>query len=315
MSEQHPHEFPKDERAFASHHPPRANEGDRPESATYQEAPAFYDSHGSFNPFNQFSGPYDHFDNAGTLVNYQHTFQPLDVDPEYHMHTYSGAHPSSMHAPTRFYNPPIPEQPWVDEIHPSYTPIESEPFEWPPNPRSYGWLVDTPFTNPAEQIVYANTPTTLLVDQSSPLETTASAASFTQRFVSEAIPRLPLQQAFSPRPSSVALKVRNEKFKKDITTLLHGNAGHSGHKPMRVSKTKKSEKADNNVKQEACWRCKRYRKAVSSSLCSYIPELMGQVYWPGYLQRMLNGWFSSLAVSHRLQEGSDGGFCGENNAL
>lgn len=325
MSEQDPHEFPRDERAFVSYHPSRAfvsyhpsraNDGGRPESATHQEAPTFDDFHGSFHPFNQFSGPYSHFGNAGTPVNYQHTFQPLDFDPEYHMPTYSGAQPSSMHAPTGFHNPLIPEQPWVDEIHPSYTPVGSETFEWTPtDSRSYGWVVDAPFTSPAEQVIYANTPTTLLVDQCSPLETTASAASCTQHFVSETTPRLPLQQALSTRPASVALKVRNEKFKKGITTLPHENSGHNGHKPMRVSKTKRAEKADNNGKQEACWRCKRYRKAVSSSRCSRVPELIGQVYWPGYLQRMLNGWVSSLAVSHRVQEGSDGGFCGENNAL
>jgi hypothetical protein len=316
MSEQNPLEFPKDDHTFLPNHPPHANDQECRENVTYQQAPTFDDFHGSFNHFTLPSSPYDRFDNAGTLVNYQHAFQPLEFDPQYHMHAYSGAYSSSMIAPTGFYNPPIPEQPWVDEIHPSYTPVGSENFDWTPsNARSHSWLVDIPFTNPAEQAIYANTPTTLPVYQYPPSKTTTPEGLIAQRFVSESVPRPPLQQALSTRPASVALKVRNEKFKKEITTLLCDNAVHNTHKPMRVSKTKKAENADNNVKQEACWRCKRYRKAVSYFLCSRILGLMGQVHWPGYLQRMLDGWFSSLAVRHRLQEGSDGGFCRENNAL
>jgi len=316
MSERHPHEFPKDEHAFLLNHPPRANNDDRPENVAYQQAPAFENLHGSLNPFTLPSSPYDNFNNAGTLVNYQHAFQPSNFDPQYHMHAYSRAHPSNMHASTGFFTSPVPEQSWIDEIHPSYIPAGGENLDWTTSAaRSHGWLVDTPFTNPAEQAIYANTLTTLPIYQYPLLNTTASEASIAQRLGSETMPQPPFQQPLSTRPASVALKVRSEKFKKDITALLHDNAGHNGHKPMRISKTKKAEKVDNNVKQEACWRCKRYRKAVGSSLCSRIMRLIGQVYWPGYLQRMLNGWFSSLAVSHRLQKRSDGGFCGENNAL
>lgn len=275
MSKQHSHEFPKDDHAFLLNHSPRAND-DRLENVTYQQAPAFDNFHGSFDPFTLPSSPYDHFDNAGTLANYQNAIQPLDFDPQYHIHVYSGTHSSSMHAPTEFYNPPVSGQPWFDEINPSYTPVRSENFDWAPSDaRSHGWLVDAPFTNPAEQVIYANTPTTLPVCRYPPLDTTALEASITQHFGSETIPRPPLQQALSTRPASVALKVRNEKFKTEITTLLYDNAGHNAHKPMRISKTKKTEKVDNNVKQEACWRCKRYRKAVSSSLCSHILQANG----------------------------------------
>jgi hypothetical protein len=264
MSDQHPHEFSKDGHAFLANQPARANDDDGHENITYQQAPTIDNFLASFNPFNLPLSSYDNYDNRGILVNYQHAFQPLGFDPHYHMQAYSGAHPSSINAPTGFYNPPVPEQPWIDEIHRSYTPVGGETFEWnPSDARSYGWHTGAPFTNPAEQVVNANTPTTHPVDQYFPLETAASEASIARRFVPETITRIPLQQVLSTRPASVALKVRNEKFKKDITTLLYDKADHNGHRAMRVSKTKKAEKPDNTMKQEACWRCKRYRKAVS----------------------------------------------------
>jgi hypothetical protein len=271
MSEQHPYEFPKNEHAFLRNQTTRANDNDRPENVSYQQAPVFDNLHGSLHHFRLPSSSYEHFDNTGTVTSHQHAFQPLDFDPQYHMQAYSGVQPSNMHAPTAFFTPQTPGQPWIDEIHPSYTPVGGENFDWtPPNACSCGWLVDTPFSNCAEQVAYANTPAMLPVGQYPSLGTTTLEASPVQRFVSDVTPRLPMQQVFSTRPASVALKVRNEKFKKDIATLLYESSGHNGHNPMRVSKTKKAEKADNNIKQEACWRCKRYRKAVSRSLSASI---------------------------------------------
>ncbi len=316
MSEQHPHELAKDVNAILHSQRGRANDDDRPENISHQQAPAFENFHPSFNTFTLSSNTYDYFSNAGTIVNYPYAFQPLHFDP-HHMHAYSGAHPSNIHAPAGFFTVPIPEQLWTDEIHPSYIPVGSQNFDWtPPDARSCGLLIDdTPLTNPTEQVVYANTPTTPPIEQYLSLETAASEAGVTQYFVADTIPRHPLQQPTSTRPASVAFKVRNERIKKEVSTLLYDNADHTVHKPMRISKTKKPEKVNNNVKQEACWRCKRYRKAVSFALCKHKTGLKRKVYWARHLQRMLHSWISSLALGNWLQEGSNGGLCRENNAL
>jgi hypothetical protein len=262
----HYHELAKDEQeqAFLPYHPPRLNADGRPEASSHPPAPTLDDFHGSFNPYDLHSGPYDHLDNTGTVVNYQHAFQPIPYSPQYQPPPFSGAYPSNMHAPTALYNPPFLEQPWMEEIHPSYTPIGVETFEWTSSDStSYGWLVNTPIANPREQFIYEHTPTIIPVNQYSPLEGTTSN-NLIGHFGPETTPRIPLQHAILGRPASVAVKVKNEKLKKDITPLLYEKSDHASHRPLRVSKTKKAERGDNHsVKQEACWRCKRYRKAVS----------------------------------------------------
>src|SRR5271168_1262613 len=99
MSEQHPYEFPKNEHAFLRNQTTGANDNDRPENVSYQQAPVFDDLHGSLHHFRLLSSPYEHFDNTGTVTSHQQAFQPLDFDPQYHIQAYSGTQLSNMHAP------------------------------------------------------------------------------------------------------------------------------------------------------------------------------------------------------------------------
>jgi hypothetical protein len=117
--------------------------------------------------------------------------------------------------------------------------------------------------------VYEHALTTLSVNQYSSLAGTASDT-LISHFVLETTHRIPVQQAVLTRLVSAVVKAKNGKLQKDIKVLLYEKSDHAGCRPLRVSKSKKAEKASNNVKQEACWRCKRYRKAVSlSSLRGY----------------------------------------------
>jgi hypothetical protein len=280
MSEHQPHEFLRDRHAFLRNQPPPAD--DCIEIASHQQAPAFHNFHGSFNHFTLPSSPYENFDNTSTLFTYQHASQPVNLDSQYQMHPYTGAQTSNIHTPTSFLTSAAPGQPWMDEVHSSYAPVVGENLDWtPPEAPSHGWQVDTPFTTYSEQFTYANTPTVLPISQNDSLEGTISEGELVQSFVSNITPRPPMQQAFS-KPLSIAHMFKNEQFKKDIETLLFENSGHNGHKPMRISKTKKANKtgqADNQAKQEACWRCKRYRKAVSCLPSMHNNVLNGKVHW------------------------------------
>jgi hypothetical protein len=268
MSEHQSHhqELPKDEhdQAFLPYHPPRSNVQDRPEAGTRLLAQSFDHFHGPYSHFGLLSGPYDHVDNAGTLVNYQHAFQPIVYDTQYQPPAFSGSYTPTMYAPTGSYNPSCLEQHWKEEIHPSYTPIGGDTFEWAAsNSTSQGSLANTPLTNLGEQFVYEHTSNILPANQYYSVESNTSDDLITH-FMPETTPRIPLQHVASTRLGSTAAQVQNEKRKTDITKILYETSDHTGHRPLRVSKTKKTDKAENNnVKQEACWRCKRYRKAVS----------------------------------------------------
>lgn len=260
----HHHGLPDDEHAHLPYHLARPTVDGPHESVAHRLAPTLDDFHGFLSPFEPLSGPYGHLDNAGTLVNYQPAFQPTDYTPQQHLYAFAGDYNPSIHMPTGFYNSQTIEQPWVEEIHPSHTSINVSTFGWtPPDSNSYGWLVNTPFTNPGEQLGNENAVTMLPVHQYSPLDNPASDP-FYAYFVPETTPRIPQQRTEAMQPASIAIKVRNENLKKDITTLPYEKSDHTEHRPLRVSKTKRAEKGNNNIKHEACWRCKRYRKAVSS---------------------------------------------------
>lgn len=248
--------------AILPHHPTRRDDEGLQETSSFSQSPTLDDFHGSFNPFGLLSRPYDYLGNSGTLVNYQNAFQSIDYHPQHHLQEFSGAQPNSMQAPSDFLNPPVLEQAWIEEIHSSYTSISGGPLDWSSYSRSPGGFLNTTFTGQSEQLEYENIPAMLPANQYAPSDTTVSGTLIAQ-FVPETMPKIPLKQALSTLPASVAVKVRNEKLKKDITTILYDKAEHIGYKPLRVSKTKKGEKFGNNPKQEACWRCKRYRKAVS----------------------------------------------------
>jgi hypothetical protein len=203
--------------------------------------------------------PYNPFDFPETLVDYQHAFPPQNFGPPSNLYTFPDTNIVNMHAPEGFITQQIPRHTWVDEFHHTYTPATNETHEWAqPGANTSGWIMDPPAQG--QYTPYEATPMNPQPDQSS-LVCAVPETYITHHFVPET-PRV-LSQYHSASGSAVVVRSKNPKVKKEFITAQYEISDPNGHRPLRISKAKKGTRMDTIVKQEACWRCKRYRKAVS----------------------------------------------------
>ena len=211
-----------------------------------------------YNQFGPVPIPYNPFDLPDTFVDYQHAFLPQSFGPP-DLGAFPNPNAVNMHAPEAFLTQQIPGHIWVEEVHHTYTPAANETYEWTqPSTNTHGWITDP--SAQGQYTSYEATPMNPQPDQSS-LVCAVPERYMTHQFVPET-PRV-LSQYQSASGSAVVVRSKIPKVKKEFITAQYEVSDPNGHRPLRISKAKKGTRIDTIVKQEACWRCKRYRKAVS----------------------------------------------------
>jgi hypothetical protein len=266
MSEQDLNQFPKCDHIFLYNQQALAESNDCLNDSNPQ-ATKLDDVQASIQRLPPVPGTNDHSDTIETPINYQNLFQPVEFYPQYHIPAYATSLTTGHYASVGFPTLSTAEQPWVDEINPMHAQIGTgNSTLTTSNTYPYSWPVDTQFAIPLDQADYTNPLIATTLTESSFLQTRALDTVVTQRLKSNAIPQPPQGQLLSTLLASEASTLRNKGSRKACSALLFDNIEYNGQKSMRVSKTKKATKIDKKVKQEACWRCKRYRKAVSVSI-------------------------------------------------
>lgn len=276
---QHQDVFPKQEEPPVSHQQWNANAVEKLQETTFYQEQPFDIPQGTYDQYTLPPGLYNNFDYSEQYNNYNETFPGPQIDHRANYNTFPPGNAMNMQAEPEHINPPLPEYPWADEIHQSYIPATNVMYGWAPSDTEpYNWMIPTATLTP--QISYQPSPATVHMNQltPSPVESIGSDSFGERQFVPDMVPRLNLLQYPVPTPPmSVVNRTKKQMAKLEFATSPYEILDPNGQRPLRVSKSKKL-KGDSGGKQEACWRCKRYRKAVCSWSISADMRLTEQVY-------------------------------------